>query len=243
MNLNTHFHPRSDADLLAMISEQAWKATHDEIAGRIHGFAGEALAGHLESLYPPADMAVLSTYDCAQPISEVLIRVRLPNSDRWSEQVAIPLPRPVTVARSYQFLYIGGPRLSLDPDAGLSAETACEIREGRNGLFRTWEEFVSHHRAELRRRAPDSIEEAIFEMAKAYREFRERNSHLAEWPREYHQEHGCYPTWMEIAAHFSLPRALVESLLARRTGDRSRNSVASVPASDIHHRARHAGVA
>jgi hypothetical protein len=210
MKLTDRFRPKKDARSLQEWNQAAWQTRSDALSERIKAEAGEALAAHIETLYPAQDMAVLAKYNSAITLTDVSLMVRVPDSDSWSEHFCIALPRAVVVAASYIGLYCGGPRFSQMPGYGLHAKSLEEIKAGKNDTFKSLESYLESHRETERKRLPEALEPLIFALAYARQQYKAEYKHIASWPKEYNAMHGVYPTWGEIAEQFPVTGALIQ---------------------------------
>jgi hypothetical protein len=210
MKLADRFRPKKDVSALQEFNRVAWQTRSDELSQRIKTEAGEALAAHIEALYPAEEMAVLAKYNSAITLTDVSLMVRVPGSDSWSERFGIQLPRAVVVAASYIGLYCGGPRFSQIPGYGLHAKTLEEIKAGKNDTFKSLESYLELHRESERKRVPEALEPLIFALAYARQQYKAEYEQIESWPKEYHATHGVYPTWGEIAAQFPVAGTLIQ---------------------------------
>lgn len=209
MKLTDVFRPKADAAALREFNQIAWTARSEALSERLKIEAGEILAAHLESLYPPEDMRVLTKYGCAQTRNVAEMRVRVPSSDRWSEQIGVPLARAVIVPSSYNGLYCGGPRFSKRPGNGVNQEIAEEIKAGRHHTFKSWDAFLEDQQRRERERIPEVLEPLIFELVSTRLEYKADYNEISQWPKEYRTKHGVYPTWAEIAKRFPVAGAYI----------------------------------
>lgn len=210
MKLTDRFHPKKDASALQEFNRTAWQTRSDGLSQRIKAEAGEALAAHIEALYPAQDMAVLAKYNSAITLTDVSLMVRVPDSDSWSENVRIALPRTVTAASTYCGLYCGGPRFSQIPGYGLHAKSLEEIKAGKNDTFKSLKSYLDLQRKAERERVPEALEPLIFALVSARQQYKAEYEQIESWPKEYHATHGVYPTWGEIAAQFPVAGALIQ---------------------------------
>ena len=193
-NPRARFRPRLDGPLLSRLVQDAWGA-HQAAAFPPEDIArvGEALARHLEGLYPLADMRILAVYGLARAVDR--INVSIHNGRDWSETAGVELGRKVPVAENFRGLWCGGPRYGGDtaegmgfkPDAwaALTPEQKAEVVEGQDDS--------------LRRRVPLLLEPhfaAVLVLRAAYRT--EHKSSM-DWPMEEKARAGVYPTWAAIA--------------------------------------------
>ena len=209
MKLTDRFRPKKDASSLQEWNQAAWQAHSDALSERIKTEAGEALAAHIEALYPAQDMAVLAKYNSTITLTDMSLLVRVPDSDSWSEHVLIALPRAVKAASTYSGLYCGGPRFSQMPGYGLNAETLEEIKAGKHDTFKSLESYLESHREAERRMVPEALEPLIFALVYALQQYKAEYRQIESWPKEYHATHYVYPTWGEIAAQFPVAGALI----------------------------------
>ena len=209
MKLTDRFRPKKDASSLQEWNQAAWQAHSDALSERIKTEAGEALAAHIEALYPAQDMAVLAKYNSTMTLTDVSLLVRVPDSDSWSEHVLIALPRAVKAASTYSGLYCGGPRFSRMPGYGLNAETLEKIKAEKDDTFKSLESYLESHREAERKRVPEALEPLIFALVYAHQQYKAEYKQIVSWPKEYHATHYVYPTWGEIAAQFPVAGALI----------------------------------
>ena len=185
-------------------------ARSDALSERLRTEAGEILAAHLESLYPPAIMQVLAQYGCTLTRNEAHIQVRLPESDRWSEHINVALPRVVIVASSYHGLFCGGPWFSTMPNRGVNAETMEQIKAGTHECIKSWEEFVADQDDKERRRVPEILEPLFFELVSTRFQYKAQYHQLTTWPHEQRSANGVYPTWQQITGQFPVAGAYIQ---------------------------------
>lgn len=213
MKITDRFRPKADIDQLQQWNREAWQAVHNSITSRIKGWVGEALAVHIESQYPAADLAVLTRYGCTRTIEDASVSVRLPGSNLWNEHMHLALPRKVTVATTYQGLYCGGPRWWEEPESGLTPEFAAKVKAGLDDLFPTWESYLAYAKEHGQRQVPAAVEPPIIELVASYKQYQAQYNQISDWPRQFKQERGDYPTWAEIADQFPVAGRLIREHL------------------------------
>ena len=131
------YRPRADAALLSRLVTDAWQdyqshmfnaAERDRVA--------EIVAAHLESLYPAADMAVLSRYGVAQTLNSIGVRMWNPAQRLWDQTTSVSLPRPIIAPGSESGLYVGGAWHSRSPNSMIVLAALGRPRMGSVGSTR-----------------------------------------------------------------------------------------------------------
>jgi hypothetical protein len=208
MKLTDRFRPKADSATLTQCNKLAWEMAYEALMSRVQPEVGATLLTHLVTLYPAADIRVLAVYDCTRTVSEANVRVRMPDSDLWNETVRITLPMQVTVATSYQGLYCGGPvDYTAAPELSLNAKTVDRIKAGQDDLFKSWNDYVANFEAHGRRHVPRSVEPLLFDLVDVRRKYHAQYNQIHDWPKEYKQVHGEYPTWGDLAEQFPVAGA------------------------------------
>ena len=161
MKLSSRYMPKSDRALLVELNERAWQKVNTELFESRRAEVGEALARHLEAMYPTEDMALLARYNCTMDRQECHVQIRTPDSDRWEEHTSVALPRRVTVASSYHGLFCGGPRWAEMENRGVNDETRQEIEAGGYG---GWEAFCADQDRREQERVPRELEPFFFDI-------------------------------------------------------------------------------
>jgi hypothetical protein len=174
MNLKQRFKPRAEAGLLSRLVQEAWADYQDRIAPpERQAEVAEVIARHFEQAIPPADMEVLTRYNCVAWHDRCNVRVYDAEGEdvaRYREGFGVQLPRKVPVVGTGGYGY-----LSL---------AACEPEWGTKTPLRELDEY-------------------FLALLTARKQYQCEYKVSTEWPAQYGKEHaGLYPTWGEIAERF-----------------------------------------
>ena len=207
------YRPRADAALLSHLVTDAWQyyqshmfnaAERDRVA--------EIVAAHLESLYPAADMAILSRYGVAQTLNSIGVRMWNPAQRLWDQTTSVSLPRPIIAPGSESGLYVGGAWHSRSPNYGVT--DACRARQTPE----QWAELVAYHDESERHRLPESVEPWFARIVEARAAYHAEYAQTTGFPEKYHKEALQWPRWSDIeaahpvlSAHVAARRAALET--------------------------------
>lgn len=194
--LEKRYRPNADYAEFRQLRDAAWEEFHaQQFPEELRRQVGERLAQHLESRFPITDMLVLDKYGQAEHRDKVSVSVYNPATERWDVHTSIEMFRKVLVPAWKGTLFCGGRRYSEEPDFGLNPETIAKIKAGEHDTFKSWEDYLEHHRKNESERVPRELETFFAKIVEA----------RAAWQKEqrYSPERGAdlrYPTWAEIAA-------------------------------------------
>jgi len=105
MNLQARFKPRAESSILRQLLQDGWQTRYAQNVESKRDEVGAAIADHLESLFPLADMEILRRYDCVRDLTEAHVSVYNPETQRWDQSFGIKMPRAIAIpTRSYYIL-------------------------------------------------------------------------------------------------------------------------------------------
>jgi hypothetical protein len=155
---------------------------------------GELVAQHMEMIYPPADMPVLTRYDCTRTVNQVNVQIRSPKSQYWRDTAGIELGREIVVPTSYSGIYCGGPWFSRQPNRGCSPEEAESIKTGTDTVIKDWDEFCANQDRKEKERIPETLEPFFFRIVEERDRYNVEYKAITAWPAQWKETAGKYPT-------------------------------------------------
>ena len=191
------YRPRADAALLSRLVTDAWQDWQDCMFDATErDRVAEVVAGHLESLYPTADMAVLGRYGVAQVLDSIGVWMWNPKQRLWDQTTSIALPRPILAPSSERGLCVGGARHSRSPNYGVTQS----YRDAQTP--EQWAELVACHDENERRRLPESVEPWFARIVQARAAYRAEYAQTTDFPKKFHTTTSQWPRWIDIeSAH------------------------------------------
>lgn len=197
------FRPKADATLYWHLCENAFAVWyHEQFPVDRVAAVGAAITAKLESIYPRADMEVLAKYGAAEIITEDVVA----NS-------TVILSRPVLVPDSRKSLWTGGPRFTEANDYGLLPELRDRDPE-------SYARYRAHNIQANIDAAPFQVPAETQSFFAAVKVARDLYTHLhkesRDFPTIFREARGRYPTWLEIAAEYSVIDDYLASLRSIR---------------------------
>jgi hypothetical protein len=187
------YRPRADALILSKLVTDAWQDYQScmfDAAERDR--AAEIVAIHLETLYPAADMAVLSRYGVAQTLNSIGVRMWNPEQRLWDQTTSVALPRLVLAPSSENGLYVGGAWHSRLPNYGVTGNYRARQTPEQ------WAELVAYHDESERRRLPESVEPWFARIVEARAAYRAEYAQTTDFPEKFHTTASQWPRWSDI---------------------------------------------